>query len=193
MPAKPKKLAVSLEEVYNPAACAAAASKGAEQMIEVSKVTLKLAAKQNAEIVANIKKALKGTPLAELPMLDLAAQAVDGYIAVQTGLLDLTLEQINALINATQAAGTDIDKAKAELNSVMQGSMDRATVAQNSVIDYAVEQTKAGIDAVKAQPGVAGTDAEELVDGIQRGFDTVVAAQKDLMSLAAEPLKAVAI
>ena len=56
MPAKTKKFPVSLEEIYNPAACAAAASKGAEQLIEASKVTLNLAAKQNAEIIAAIMR-----------------------------------------------------------------------------------------------------------------------------------------
>jgi hypothetical protein len=139
-----------------------------------------------------MKKALAGTPWAELPILELTEQAVEGYVAIQNELLDLTLEQITAVTNACQAAGTDVEKAKSEFANILRTSADRATAAQNSVMNYAAKQAKAGMDAVKAQRGVAGTDAEVMTDAIQRGFDTVVAAQRELMEMASTQVKSAA-
>ena len=90
-------------------------TKGLERTIELSKSGLDQAVKQNAEILAAIKKALKGTSLPGLFVLDLAGEAIEGFVAVQKSLLDLALEQNNASIEAVQAYGKDADKAKAEL------------------------------------------------------------------------------
>jgi hypothetical protein len=192
MTAKAKTTEETLEAGYSPVVFATLAINGAGRVIEASKTWLNLAARQNADVLAAIKKALKGTPLAELPILDLTGQAVEGFVAIQNELLDLSLEQINAVINAMLASGTDIEKAKYEFANVLQTSADRASVAQNSVIEYAAKQTKAGIDAVKAQPGIAGTEAEAMAERIQSGFDTVIATQKELIGKAAKQLKAAA-
>jgi len=192
MTAKAKNFTETLEAGYRPEAFAALAISGAGRAIEASKTWLNLAANQNADILDAMKKALAGTPWAGLPLLELTEQAVEGYVAIQNELLDLTLEQITAVTNACQAAGTDVEKAKSEFANVLRTSADRATVAQNSVMKYASKQAKAGMDAVKAQRGVAGTDAEVMADAIQRGFDTVVAAQKDLMEMATSQVKSAA-
>jgi hypothetical protein len=165
-------------------------TKGLERTIEISKSTLDLAVKQNAEILASIKKALKGSSLPTLPILDLAGESFEGFVAVQKSLLDLALEQSNASIEAAQSFGKDASKA--ELSNVLQASFDRAITAQNTVVDFAVKQTKTGIETVKAQPGVAGTAVETISDSVQKGFDTVVAAQKDIVAQASKNLKAVA-
>jgi len=192
MTAKAKNFTETLEAGYRPEAFAALAISGAGRAIEASKTWLNLAANQNADILDAMKKALAGTPWAELPILDLTEQAVEGYVAIQNELLDLTLEQITAVTNACQAAGTDVEKAKSEFANVLRTSADRATVAQNSVMNYAAKQAKAGMEAVKAQRGVVGTDAEVMTDAIQRGFDTVVAAQKELMEMANSQVKSAA-
>jgi hypothetical protein len=192
MTAKAKKIEETFEAIYNPTACAKLALEGAEGVFAASKTCLNLAAKQNAEILAGIKNALKDTPLAELPVLDLTAQAVEGYIAIQSELLDLGLEQINAVVNAMLASGTDTEKAKAEFGNVLRSSLDRSTTAQNSLFDYAVERTQAGLDAAKAQRGIAGTEAEAMAERVQNGFDTVIAAQKEFMGMAAKQMKSAA-
>lgn len=189
MTAKTKKIEETLEAIYNPTAYANLALDGAARAVDASKLYLNLAAKQNAEIVAAIKNSIKGTPLAELPMLDLAAQAVDAYVAIQSELLDLGLEQINAVINAVLASGTDVEKAKAEFANVVRGSVDRSATAQNSLFEFAASRTKAGIDAVKAQPGIAGTEAEAVAERIQNGFDTVIATQKEILGMANKQMK----
>jgi len=192
MTAKAKTITEALEASYSPDAFASLAINGVGRAIEASKTWLNLAANQNADILDAMKKAMAGTPWAGLPLLELTEQAVEGYVAIQNELLDLTLEQITAVTNACQAAGTDVEKAKSEFANVLRTSADRATVAQNSVMKYASKQAKAGMDAVKAQRGVAGTDAEVMADAIQRGFDTVVAAQKDLMEMATSQVKSAA-
>jgi hypothetical protein len=159
-------------------------TKGLERTIELSKSNLDQAVKQNAEILASIKKSLNGFSLPGLFVLDLAGQAVEGFVAVQKTLLDLALEQNNASIEAFQS--------KAELGNVLQASLDRATTAQNVVVEYAVKQTKTNIEAVKAQPGVAGTAVETIADSVQKGFDAVVAAQKEITTQATKSVKAAA-
>jgi len=186
--AKSTKTEETIENVFCPVAYATLATKAVERAVEAGKITLNLAAQQNADILAAIKKALKNTPLANLPGLDLAGQAVEGYIAIQKNLLDLAQEQFEAALEASQQ--TDISKAKSEINSILQASLDRSIAAQNQVVDFAVKQTKAGIDAVKAQPGVAGSPVEQVTESVQRGFDTVIAAQKEILNLATKQVKA---
>lgn len=192
MTAKTKNIEETREASYSPVACATLAINGAERFMKASKTWLNLAAEQNGEILLGMKRALEGTPWSELPILDLMAQACEGYFAIQNDLLDLTLEQITAVIRAFQVSGMDLEKARSEFANVLQTSADRATVAQNSVMKYAAKQAKAGINAVKAQPGIAGTEAETMAERLQDGFDTVIAAQKEIIGVAAKQVKAAA-
>jgi hypothetical protein len=180
----------NMTTTFCPTELTAQYTKGLERTIELSKSNLDQAVKQNAEILASIKKALKGSTLPGLFVLDLAGQTVEGFVAVQKTLLDLTLEQSNASIAALQSFGKDT--AKADFSNVLQASFDRAIAAQNTVVEFAVKQTKTNIEAVKAQPGVAGTAVETISDSVQKGFDTVVAAQNEITTQATKSLKAVA-
>ena len=157
--AKSTKLEETIEATFSPVACATLYNKGLERAVEVSKTTLNLAAQQNADLLAAIKKALKGSSLPGTFVFDLAGQAFEGLIAVQKNLLDLALEQSNAAIEAIQEYGQDATKAKSEFGNVLQASLDRSIAAQNSVVEFAVKQTKAVSETVKQQPGIAGTAA----------------------------------
>jgi len=167
-------------------ACANLYQKGVEQAVETSKSSLKLAIQQNAEIIAAIKNALKGTSLPGLFVLDLAAQAFQGYITVQVKLMDLALQQSNATINAAvkavQTQQTEIDV------TVIEASLERSIAAQYTVLDFTAEQSKALSDSLKQQ--LNGTAAEGLAESMQRSFDTVLGMQKDALNLAVKPLKA---
>jgi hypothetical protein len=178
------------ENAFCPTEFAAQYTKSLERTIELSKSTLDQAVKQNAEILASTKNALKGSSLPGLFVLDLAGEAVEGFVAVQKSLLDLALDQSNASIAAVQSFGKDT--AKADFSNVLQASFDRAIAAQNLVVEFAVKQTKTNIEAVKAQPGVAGTVVETAADSVQKGFDTVVAAQKEITTQATKSVKAAA-
>jgi hypothetical protein len=190
--AKSTKLEETIEATFCPVALATQYNKGLERVIDASKTSLDQAVQQNAEILASIKKALKGTSLPNLFVIDLAGQAFEGAVAVQKNLLNLALEQSVATAEAFQAYRQDATKAQSEFGNVLQASLDRSIAAQNSVIEYAVKQTKTVTETVKQQPGVAGTAVETVTDSVQRGFDTVVAAQKEILNLAVKPLKAAA-
>jgi hypothetical protein len=166
------------------------AHKGFERAVEAGKISLDLAVQQNAEILAAIKKALKGTSLPGLFVLDLAGQAVEGFAAVQKQLLALALEQSAAAVEALQNFDLNSGTAKEDITAAFQASLDRSLTAQNVVTEYAAKQTKAVSEAVKAQPGIAGTAAETIADSMQRSFDTVLGVQKEMLNIAVKPLKA---
>jgi hypothetical protein len=181
----------TLQAICDPVAYATLCHTGFERAVEASKIGLNLAAQQNNDIVAAIKKALKGTSL-NLSGLDLFSQAVEGYIAIQKSLLDMALDQSASILESIGECVLDNSKAKTELANIMQQTVDRSLNAQNTVVEFASKQTKALHENLKSQPGIAGTPVEAVSDTIQRGFDTVISAQKEIMSIAAKPLKAVA-
>ena len=195
MTAKVTNINEIIEAAYSPVAYATLVNKGFERIVEASKSSLDLAAQQNADILAAIKKALKDTPLANLPVFDLAGPAIEGCIAIQKNVLDMLIEQSTAAIASFEAikeAGMDANKVKAEVSKMIQATLDRSTAAQNSATEYAVKQTKAGINAIKQQPGIAGTAAEQFADSVLRGFDTVINAQNEIQDLATKQTKAFA-
>lgn len=138
------------------------------------------------------KRHSKGRRCLVFFLFDLAGQAFEGYVSLQKSLLDLTVEQSTAVVDAAKVCSHDASKAKAEVTNVIQQSVDRTVVAQNSVLDFAAKQAKAMNEAVKQQPGVTGTPVEAVTDSVQRGVDTVVATQKEFLKLATKSLKSTA-
>lgn len=189
--AKSNKMDETLESICNPVPCATLCHKGFERAVEAGKITLNLAAQQNNDIVAAVKKALKATQL-NLSGLDLFSQAFEGCIALQKSLLDMALDQSTSILESIETCTLDKNKAKTELANIMQQTLDRSINAQNTVVEFASKQTKALQENLKAQAGIAGTPAETVADSVQRGFETVVSAQKEIIDIAAKPLKAAA-
>ena len=188
--AKSTKLEAEVIDLTScPAACAALYEKGLERAVDAVKVALNLSLQQNADILAAIKKALKGTNLPGLFVLDLAGQAAEGCVAVQKQLLDLGLEQSSAAIKALQNLKLNAD-VQGDVAAAAQASLDRSLAAQNTVLEFVAKQSKAVSETVKAQPGVAGTAVETLAESMQRGFDTVLGVQKEMLDIAVKPLKA---
>jgi hypothetical protein len=173
-----------------PAACATLYQKGLERAADATKLSLNLALQQNADILGAIKNALKGSNLPGLFVLDLAAQAAEGCVAVQKQLIDLALEQSNAAIQALQNLGQNAGDVQGDVAAAVQASLDRSVAAQNTVVEFVAKQSKAVSESVKAQPGVAGTAVETLTDSMQRSFDTVLGVQKEMLDIAVKPLKA---
>ncbi len=173
-----------------PVACAALYQKGLERAIETSEMYLDMAVKQNAEIVAAIKKALKGTEVPGMFILDLSSQALEGLVLVQKQLMGLGMEQIAATFEALKNLDLTSGDIKADIASAFEATMDRSLTAQSTVTEYAAKQTKAGIEAIKAQPGVAGTAAEAFADSVQNSFDTALGVQKEILNIAVKPLRA---
>jgi hypothetical protein len=187
--AKSTKMEETMEAICNPMTYLALYHKGLERMVDAGKITLNMSAQQNDDVLAAIKKALKGTQM-DLSALDLAGQAYQGCIAIQKGMLDMALEQSASLIEAIESCMSDSSKAKSELANMMQLTVDRSLSAQNNVVEFAARQTKAVNENLKSQPYIVGTPAESVTDTIQRGFDTVISAQREIMNLAVKPVKA---
>jgi len=188
---KSTKMDETLEAICNPVAYATLCHKGFERAVEAGKIGLNLAAQQNNDGIAAIKKALKGSQL-NLSGLDLFSQAVEGYIAIQKSLLDMALDQSASILESIEECTLDKSKAKTELANIMQQTVDRSLNARNTVVEFASKQAKVLHENLMAQPGIAGSPVEAVSDSVQRGFDTVISAQKEILNIAAKPLKAVA-
>ena len=175
-----------------PVACAALYQKGLARAVETTETYLDMAVKQNAEIVAAIKKALKGTEVPGLFILDLGSQALEGLVLVQKQLMGLGMEQIAAALEALKNLDLTSGDMKADIAGAFEAALDRSLTAQSTVTEYAAKQTKAAIEAAKAQPGVAGTPAETFADSMQNSFDTALGVQKEILNIAVKPLRAAA-
>jgi hypothetical protein len=173
-----------------PVACAALYQKGLARAVETTETYLDMSVKQNAEIVAAIKKALTGTEVPGLFILDLSMQALEGLVLVQKQLMGLGMEQIAAAIEAVKNLDLASGDIKADIASAFEATLDRSLTAQSTVTEYAAKQTKSAIEAIKAQPGVAGTAAETFTDSVQRSFDTALGVQKEILTIAVKPLRA---
>src|SRR6266516_4277930 len=175
-----------------PVACASLYQKGLVYAVEASEKYLDTTVEQNAEIIAAIKSALKGTEMPGMFILDLSAQALEGLVLVQKQLMGLGLEQIAAAIEALKNLDLTSGDVKADIASAFEATLDRSLAAQSTVTEYAAKQTKSGIEAIKQQPGFAGTAAETFADSMQRSFDTALGVQKEILNIAVKPLRAAA-
>lgn len=180
--AKPEEtLTVSL----CPAAYAGEINKGFERIVEASQTSLDLAAQQNADILAAVRNALEKVPMADMTALEMAGAAFEGYVTIQKTLLDMAMEQSNAVVEAIEASGSDVGKTHEEFNKLFRGTLDRSSAAQNLVADYATRQAKAMSEKTAKKPNVAA-------ETVQRAMDDAIAAQKQILQFAAKPLKATA-
>ena len=168
-----------------PAAYAGEINKGFERIVEASQTSLDLAAQQNADILVAIGKALKSLPMADLTPLEMAGAAFEGYVTIQKTLLDMAMEQSNAVVEAIEVSGSDVSKASEEFSKLFRATLDRSTAAQNLVAEYATRQAKNMSEKTANKPNVAA-------ETVQRAMDDAIAAQKQILQFAAKPLKATA-
>jgi len=166
-----------------PVACASLCQKGLEHAVEVSEKYLDMTVQQ---------KALKGTEIPGMFILDLSAQALEGLVLVQKQLMGLGLEQIAAAIEALKNLDLTSGDVKADIANAFEATLDRSLTAQSTMTEYGAKQTKAALEAIKAQPGVAGTAAETFAVSVQNSFDTALGVQKEILNIAVKPLRAAA-
>jgi hypothetical protein len=183
-----KTIAETLESTFNTTESTKLFNKGLERIVEASKATLDLAAAQNADILAAIKKAAKPAQVPEF-VFDLAGQAIAGQVSLQKNLLDVFVAQSLSLTEASQEMVQEPAKAQAGLSKLIQQSVDRTVSAQDSVLEYAAAQSKAVSETLKQQPNVAGSPVETVADSIQRGVETAIATQKEMLANAAKASK----
>ena len=147
---KPTK-AETTDATSCPFASATLFSKGLERVIEASKTSLDLAVEQNAEVLASCKKVLNASSMPGSFLFDLAGTAFEGYVTFQKSLLDFTVEQNTAAVEAAHRYSHDASKATEEITHVIRQSVDHAEATQKTALDLAVKQTKEVSDTVKHQ------------------------------------------
>ena len=183
-----KSIAETIESTLNTCEATKLFNKGLERVVDASKTVMDLAAAQNADVLAAIKKAAKPAQVPEF-VFDLAGQAVAGQVSLQKNLLDMILAQSLSVTEASHELVQEPTKAQAGISKLIQTSVDRAANAQDSVLEYAAAQTKAVTETLKSQPNVAGTPVETVADSIQRGVETAIATQKEIVANAAKASK----
>jgi hypothetical protein len=117
------------------AAYATSFNKGLEPAVEVSKTSLDLAKEGNTETLDYYKQALKELCMPGLFLFDLAGEAIGYAATIQRNLLDLAIEQCDAIIEATQQYSYDIGGAEASTAYLIRRSADRTIAASESVLD----------------------------------------------------------
>lgn len=168
-------------------------SKGLERIVEVSKTSLDLAVEQNTEVLGSCRRALKGSPLPGLFLLDFASQALEDCVTLQKRLLNLTVEQSSSVLAATQRYRRNAGMAKSETAEAKHQTADSKVAANKSVPEpapkqTAPKQTKAVSEAVKQQPRVVRAHIPAAKDSIQPDIGTLMA--KEIVALAAKQREA---
>jgi hypothetical protein len=132
---KPSILEETIKAAYNPDAYATQLNKGLEQVVEGGKMSMKLAAQQNAFFLNAMTKALSGSLMPNPFGFNLGGQALEGYAAIQKNMLDVAMEQGTAVIEAIQESGKKVEKANSEFSNMVQQSL---SAAQKEITKLAV-------------------------------------------------------
>ena len=130
---------VTAEATSCPFTSARLFSKGLERVIEASKTSLHLAVELNADLLASCKHALNASSIAGTFLFDLADTALEGYVTIQKGLLDLTLEQNTAEGEAVHAYTHHASEPKLGVANASEQTVHYTEAAQRTVLDLAKE------------------------------------------------------
>ena len=180
--------AETAEAAYCPAAYVNLFSQGLERVVEVSKTSLDLVVEQNTEVLGSCRRALKGSSLPGLFLLDFASQAFEDCVTLQKRLLDLTVEQSSSVLKAAQGYRRDAGMAKSGTAEANHRTADSKVAAKKSVPEPAPKQTKVVSEAVKQQPRVVRAHIPAVKDSIQPDEGTLIA--KEIVALAAKQREA---
>ncbi len=115
--------------------------KGVERAAELQKKALDEAVRQNAEAIAVYKKVPQTVP-AVPSVLDLAAQAFEGYIATQKSAIDHIVQQTTALAESAKDSGNSAQKVAADFTKIVQQSIERTIEVQKKALDLATQAAK---------------------------------------------------
>jgi hypothetical protein len=180
--------AETAEAAYCPAAYVNLFSQGLERIVEVSKTSLDLVVEQNTEVLGSCRRALKGSSLPGLFLLDFASQAFEDCVTIQKRLLDLTVEQSSSVLDAAQGYRRNAGTAKSGTAEAKHQTTDREVAAKRSVAEPAPKQAKVVSEAVKQQPRVVKAHIPAAKDSIQPDAGTLIA--KEIVPLAAKQREA---
>ncbi len=156
------------EATYGPVAYAALLTNGWERVFELGKTSLELAVEQNAEVLASYKKSLR---VSGSFLFQLASQTLEGYVALQRGLLALAAGHV--FIEAAREDSHETSETKARITKLLLESLDHTIAVQKAILALSEKRTK----AVSEQSRFNNTPVETVEDSVQLRDDRLLAKE----------------
>ena len=158
-----------------------------EQVADLQKKTLDVAAQQTAQWIGAWKQAFSFFPVAPPAFIfETAGQAVQTAVENQKSAIDLVVEQTKSATEITKVRADAYTKIAAGVTSSVKQSVERSVAAQKNVLDFASQQNKAVFESAKKQFSSVPGPATLIVDSFQRGSDAVIDAQKSALDFASQ-------
>ena len=155
---------------------------GVEEMAELQKNALDLAAEQSAEWVGAWKKAFSLFPVAAPTVIfDIAGQAVQTYVETQKSAIDLVVEQSRAVAKIGRERADAYSKIAGEATTAFKTSVERSVEAQKKVLEFAAQQNKVICETTRKQLAPVGGPAVQAVNTFEQGAETLIGAQKSFL------------
>jgi hypothetical protein len=165
---------------------------GVEQVAELQKKSLELAAAQTAEWMNAWQKAFSFLPVAAPTVVfEMAGQAVQTYVETCKSAIDLAVEQSQSVVKIGQERAAAYSKIAGEATSSLRTSVERSVAAQKKVLEFAAQQNKVICETAKKQLAPVGGPAVQVLDTFQQGANTLFEAQKSFLDATTKSLAAV--
>ncbi len=158
-----------------------------EQVADLQKKTLDVAAQQTAQWIGAWKQAFSFFPVAPPAFIfEAAGHAVQTAVENQKSAIDLVVEQTKAATEITKVRADAYTKIAAGVTTSIKKSVEQSVAAQKNVLDFASEQNKAVFGSAKKQFSSIPGPATLIVDSFERGTDAVIEAQKSALDFASQ-------
>ena len=164
--------------------------KGVQRLADLQKKSLDAAAEQAGEWIAVYKKAFSYLPVAPTFFFDLAEQVVENVVDTQKNVIDLFVEQSEAVASTVNERAEAYNKVAEGVAAAVQATVVRSVEAQQKALSFAAEQSSAFYKNAKNRYGVEPVGA--VVDSLERGTKAILDAQKSLIDVVAKPFVPVA-
>lgn len=165
--------------------------QGFQRVAALQKKSLDVAAEHSGEWIAVCKKAFSYVPVATPTFFfDLAEQVVENVVETQKNVIDLFVEQSEAVATTVNERTEAYNKVAEGVVAAVQASVVRSVEAQQKALSFVAEQSSAFYKNAKNQLG--GEPMAAAVDTVERGTTAILEAQKSLIDVVAKPFVPVA-
>jgi hypothetical protein len=160
--------------------------KNVERVAELQKKALEVAADQTTEVMEAWKKVFGVVPNTPgLFLFNLFGETLDSFIETEKGMIDLAIEQSEALFNITKDRGMSAEKIVDGATHVFQQTVDHSVALHKKTLDHFAEQQKKAYESAKKQFRFMTPGA----DAFESGIDALIETQKKILDIASKPLK----
>jgi len=165
--------------------------KGIQSVADLQKKSVDVAAEQTTEWIRVYKKAFSYLPVATPTFFfDLVEQLVENVVDTQKNVIDLFVEQSEAVATTVNERAEAYSKVAEGIAAAAQATVVQSVEAQQKALSFAADQSSAFYRKAKNQFGVAPVAA--VVDTVERGTKAILEAQKSLIDVVVKPLVQVA-